>query len=484
MLVRTLLHVRPESERERVNALLDRRTLVVVEADDRPPDASDVDLVFVSGAGVDGDLVEWVARTQQGEAPPAVVCLTSDEDPSRRAAMLALGCLAVLNLRLSDRELRSALQTVVRRAVDQVRVRVTAERTRPDPAEDALVAASAAMRDSLDLCRRIAPADTSVLLLGETGVGKERLARNVHRWSHRSGGPFVAVNCGAIPEGLLESELFGHERGAFTGAVKGRRGHFEMAHGGTLFLDEIGELPLSLQVKLLRALDQRRIQPLGSEVSMPVDIRLIAATHRVLEQEVEAGRFRADLYYRLAVISIAVPPLRSRPEDVRALVDHYVARIARGLGRPVPTVDEGAHTALEAYHWPGNVRELMNVLERAVLLSTDRRIGRADLPAAIAGVPAPPPNDTEAPQATASAASTVVTDPADDQPLREARRAAARAFERDYLSRLLTGTEGRVGEAARRAGVNPRTFYDLVRRHGLRKEDFRPSGASPAADRG
>jgi DNA-binding NtrC family response regulator len=497
MLLRTVLHIGSEGERTRVAALLDQRSLVVVapeEAGGATGSWGDVDLVFVDAEGVGGDLLGAVARGLESDTPPAVVCLTRDEDASRRAALLGLGCVAVLNLRLPDRELRAALQSVVRRAADQVRARL-ADGTRPGASDDALIATSPGMKESLDLCRRIASADSSVLLLGETGVGKERLARSIHGWSRRSAGPFVAVNCGAIPEGLMESELFGHERGAFTGAVQARRGHFELAHGGTLFLDEIGELPLALQVKLLRALDQRRIQRVGSEMSMPVDIRLIAATHRVLEQEVREGRFRADLYYRLAVITVAVPPLRSRPGDVRALVKHYVARLARDLGRPVPEVDAEALAALEAYRWPGNVRELMNVLERAVLLCTDRRIGLPDLPLAIAGV-GPTARGGKAAgsgprggawgeeDAGAGAEAAGAGTSLWSLPLPEARQAAGRSFERAYLDHLLTASGGRVGEAARRAAVNPRTLYDLVRRHGLRKEDYRSGGGPDAPNRG
>jgi transcriptional regulator with GAF, ATPase, and Fis domain len=286
----------------------------------------------------------------------------------------------------------------------------------------------------------------------------------VHAEGPRSGGPFLAVNCGALPEGLLESELFGHERGAFTGAERAHRGCFEMAHLGTLFLDEIAELPLHLQSKLLRVLEDRRIVRLGGEKPVPVDVRLIAATNRDLEEEVRARRFRADLYYRLAVVTLTVPPLRDRREDVPALVRDYFDHFRATLGRDVRSIHPGALAALVAYSWPGNVRELINVVERAVLLCPGHEVGRADLPRTLTGPrAAPPPGPFAAlPEAWRSLK------------LREARREVTTVFESAYLRDLLRETGGRVGEAARRAGINERTLYGMMQRHGLRKEEFRP----------
>ena len=323
------------------------------------------------------------------------------------------------------------------------------------------------MREFLRLARKVVDADSSLLLLGETGTGKERLARAVHEEGRRRGGPFVAVNCGAFPETLLESELFGHEQGAFTGATQARKGYFEQADEGTLFLDEIGELPLHLQVKLLRALEERRVRRLGAERQMPVDVRLMAATNRDLEQEVEANRFRRDLYYRLAVVTLTLPPLRERVEDIPVLIETYVEQFRVALNRPIRGIQPTALAALTRYGWPGNVRELINVVERAVLLSPGPEIGVADLPRAIST-----PGAGVSVQGAARPAEPAAWR---GKPLGEARREVVGAFEKAYLTDLLRATGGRIGETARQAGLSERSLYELMRRHGLRKEVFRPA---------
>ena len=231
------------------------------------------------------------------------------------------------------------------------------------------VGASPALVKAMELCRKVAGADTTVLLYGETGTGKEVAARSIHSTSKRKDRPFVAINCAALPETLLESELFGHEKGAFTGAVAQRQGRFELASGGTLFLDEIGEMGPSVQAKLLRVVQEREFVRLGGSQVVPSDVRIIAATNRDLKKEVEAGRFREDLYYRLNVFPITLPPLRDRPGDVPALVDHFLKEIAPTLGVTVPTVSEEAMALMIGYRWPGNIRELRNVIERCALLA-------------------------------------------------------------------------------------------------------------------
>ncbi|HYW12295.1 MAG TPA: sigma-54 dependent transcriptional regulator [Longimicrobium sp.] len=234
---------------------------------------------------------------------------------------------------------------------------------------EGVVGESAAMREVMDLAARVAPFPSTVLLTGESGSGKEAVARAVHRASPRNGKAFVAVNCGAIPENLLESELFGHERGAFTGADRAREGLFEEADGGTLFLDEIGELTLPLQVKLLRVLQERQIRRVGGTGEKPVDVRVLAATARDLVHEVREGRFREDLFYRINVVQILVPPLRTRPEDVPPLAEHFMRLHAKRLGVEAPALPRELVPVLAAYTWPGNVRELENVIERALVLS-------------------------------------------------------------------------------------------------------------------
>jgi formate hydrogenlyase transcriptional activator len=232
-----------------------------------------------------------------------------------------------------------------------------------------IIGASPALKEVLRQVEVVAPTDATVLLHGETGTGKERFARAVHQLSARRDRPLITVNCAALPAGLLESELFGHERGAFTGALAQKLGRFELAHQGTLFLDEIGDLPLELQPKLLRVLQEEEFERLGSARTRRVDVRLVAATNRDLAQMVGAGQFRADLYYRLHVFPITIPPLRQRPEDIPLLVRHFVRHYARRLRKRIDTIPAEAMEALTHYHWPGNVRELQNVVERAVILS-------------------------------------------------------------------------------------------------------------------
>jgi two-component system response regulator AtoC len=261
----------------------------------------------------------------------------------------------------------------VRKAQEREHLRREVDRLRKRVGEvegfEEVVGSSGVMREALDLAARVAPYPSTVLVTGESGTGKEAVARSIHRASPRREGPFVAVNCGAIPENLLESELFGHEKGAFTGADRAREGLLAEAHGGTLFLDEIGELPLPLQVKLLRVLQERRVRRVGGSAEHPVDVRVLAATARDLVEEVQAGRFRDDLYYRVNVVQIHLPPLRARPEDVPLLADHFLRRHSARLGIPYRELPAELIPVLAAYAWPGNVRELENVIERALVLS-------------------------------------------------------------------------------------------------------------------
>jgi two-component system response regulator HydG len=254
-----------------------------------------------------------------------------------------------------------------------------------------IVGQSATLRRVLDVSNQAAPSSATVLLLGESGTGKELIARYIHGKSSRSSGPFVAVNCSAIPESILEAELFGHERGAFTGASSRREGRFGRAAGGTLFLDEIGELSPSVQVKLLRVLQEGEYEPLGGD-TVKADVRVIAATNRNLGQEVEGGRFREDLYYRLNVIAITAPPLRSRRDDVPLLVDHFLGIYCGKNGRPRLGVSREALSKLVDYSWPGNVRELENVVERAAVLCRGDTLGLSDLPEVVTQANAPAPS--------------------------------------------------------------------------------------------
>jgi two-component system response regulator AtoC len=309
------------------------------------------------------------------------------------------------------------------------------------------------MIDLLELLERAAEYKATVLLTGESGTGKEVLARAIHAQSGRRNQAFVAVNCGAIPEALLESELFGHARGAFTGADRARRGLFIEADGGTLFLDEIGEMPPSLQVKLLRVLQEEEVRPIGEAKPRSVNVRVIAATSRDLEREVAAGRFREDLFYRLDVFRVRVPPLRERREDVPLLVDHFIARFRETLGRPIRTIADDALDRLLEHAWPGNVRELENVIERAMILADGDRITLRELPEAIAA-----PRST--PEAEAAPAG-------GDFSMRRARR----RFESDLVRRALEATGGNRTRAAKLLEISYRALLYKIKEHGLGEED-------------
>ncbi len=245
---------------------------------------------------------------------------------------------------------------------------------------DGLTGTSDALEKVRELIARVAASDSSVLLLGETGTGKEVAARSIHGRSGRRAKPMVKVNCAALPGHLVESELFGHEKGSFTGAMEKRTGKFEQAHEGTLFLDEIGDMPLEMQVKLLRAIQEKEIVPIGSKTTIQTDVRIIAATNRNLEMELMKGRFRSDLYYRLNVFPIEMPPLRDRTEDIPLLVTYFLKRHAQKSGRKIQTLSAGAVKLLTGYDWPGNIRELEHVIERAILMNNGDLISRLDLP--------------------------------------------------------------------------------------------------------
>jgi DNA-binding NtrC family response regulator len=289
------------------------------------------------------------------------------------------------------------------------------------------------MQDVYRQIEKVAPTDLSVLVTGETGTGKELVARELHRRSPRAGGPFVAINCGALPENLLESELFGHVKGAFTGAVASRPGRFQQASGGTLFLDEVGDMPAVLQVKLLRAVQERAVERVGDHRAEPVDIRVIAATHRTLEDEVKKGTFREDLYYRLAMLTLRVPPLRERGEDVVVLARGFLQAFAQTYRTPARGFTPAAHSAMRRHAWPGNVRELENRVKKAVVLADRPLLRGEDLDLASESAP----------------------------PLQHLQDAKA-DFERRYVLEALERHGGNRARTARALGVDPRTIFRLL----------------------
>jgi two-component system, NtrC family, response regulator GlrR len=325
-----------------------------------------------------------------------------------------------------------------------------------------IISKSDTMRTVLEAVSRIAKTESTVYIHGESGTGKELIAKAIHLASDRKDTSFVAINCAAIPENLLESELFGHEKGAFTGAVRSTKGLFAQAHDGTIFLDEIGDMPLPLQAKLLRVLEERQYYPVGGDKPVKVNVRVIVATNKVLEEEVKKGLFREDLFYRIHVIPIHLPPLRERKEDIPYLVDHFLKRFAEQTKREVKGLTPQAMKKLMQYDWPGNVRELENTIEYGVVMAegliTDDHVLQTKI-----AIGASSQNGSQ-PSAVLSL----------DGPLKSLREARAE-FERAYLIRVLESCDGKAAKAAEIAGKYRADFYDLLKKHGIKIQDFKSS---------
>jgi nitrogen regulation protein NR(I) len=350
-----------------------------------------------------------------------------------------------------------------------------------DMAERGLVGQSPAMLEIYGILEKVADTPSTVLITGESGTGKELIARALHEKSSRRDKPFIRVNCAAIPRDLIESELFGYEKGAFTGAVTSKPGRFELAHTGTLFLDEIGEIPVNMQVKLLRALQEQEFERVGGIKTIKVDVRLIAATNRDLLEEIKEGRFREDLYYRLNVVQIRLPPLRERKSDIPLLVEHFLRRFRERLNkRNLVGVTDAAMEALLAHPWPGNIRELANVIERATLFCDGDRIDVSDLPSDLRGIPSSSPGTqtSETPGTSgerAQATSTPAEVVAGDQPspesydLKERVREAVAKVERELILRVLQQTGGNVTHAARLLKISRKSLQTKMKELGLRE---------------
>jgi two-component system response regulator PilR (NtrC family) len=344
------------------------------------------DLVMPDGSGMDV-LAAAKARSEATE----VIVMTAFSTVEAAIDAMRRGAYHFVTKPFSPAEIVAVAQKALEKSsivVENQRLKAHLERLEPD-SRDVLGVSPAIVRVT-ELLEKVAPARTTVLITGESGTGKERVARLLHDKSERAKKPFVVVNCGALPEALMESELFGHEKGAYTGASGRSLGLFREADGGTLLLDEVGELPASLQVKLLRVLQERKVRPVGGASEVAVDVRVLAATNRDVEADVREGRFRQDLYYRLNVIRVELPPLRARTGDVARLADRFVHRYAAELGKDVRGLTADALRALDAYSFPGNVRELENMMERAVALASSPAIGLGDLPTAVAGLSASP----------------------------------------------------------------------------------------------
>jgi two-component system response regulator HydG len=410
-------------------ALAEKRPDIVV---------SDIRMPGVSG-------LDLLAKVREMDPEIAVILMTAQA--SLQSAMRAVneGAYYYLQKPFSNDELLA----ICRRAAEARALKVENRELRQEikkrgkPRWVRPIGQSRSFNQVLDLAETVAPTDSTILITGESGTGKEVVARYIHASSARSEGPFFSINCGALPESLLESELFGHVRGSFTGAVKDKAGLLVAAAGGTFFLDEIGETAPTTQVKLLRAIQEREVIPVGATEAVPVDVRIIAATNQDLEDRIRRGEFRSDLYYRLNVIALSLPPLRERREDVPVLARHFLERLSEGAEEPYELSPE-AEALLKAYDWPGNVRELENALERAAVLSRGRRIEAEALPDRL----------REPPERR------LVEDAAPANPTME-------VVERAYIQWVLLAEQGNKTRAAEVLGIDPSTLYRKISRYGL-----------------
>jgi len=390
--------------------------------------------------------VEVLAASRETDPEVPVILMTAQATLQSAMQAVNAGAFYYIQKPFGNDELIA----ILRRAAEHRKLRVENRslkqeiRRRDRTGHDRAVGSSKAWLDILRLAETVAPTDSTVLLQGESGTGKEVLARYIHELSGRAAGPFLSINCGALPEGLLESELFGHVRGSFTGAVKDKTGLFLASQNGSFFLDEIGETTPATQVKLLRALQHREVIPVGGTDAIPVDTRLIAATNRDLEDDIKTGRFRSDLYYRLNVIAIHLPPLRQRREDIPLLAEHFLQRSAQTQGQPTKRLSPEALAVLQEYQWPGNVRELENALERAVILTSGDRIGVDVLPERV----------------TERKSEPLIT-------ARQPTNPTLEAVERAYITWVLQSVGGNKSRAAEMLGIDPSTLYRKLSRYGV-----------------
>ena len=397
---------------------------------------------------------EVLAAFQARAAETPVILITAFGDVTGAMAAIQKGAYDYVSKPFNVGELTLTVARALERSrlIEENRA-LRARGGEKPPRIESIVGASPAMLDVYKMVARVAPTMSTVLVVGESGTGKELVARAIHTHSPRAAGPFVAVNCTALTESLLESELFGHAKGAFTGAVAAKRGIFEEAQGGTVFLDEIGDVNAKMQAQLLRVLQEGEIRRVGGTEAIKVDVRVVAATNRELEEEVKAGRFREDLYFRINVVTIRLPPLRERPTDIPLLVEHFLAKYAARERRADAGVAREAQALLSRYAWPGNVRELENVIERALALSKDGVILPSDLPPELAAAEAAP--------AAAGAPGGLV----DDRP-------TLAELERRYIELILRETGGNKKRAAEILGIDRRTLYRTLEREG--KSDPEP----------
>ncbi len=414
----------------------------------------DVVLLDVGLPGMSG--IDVLHRFREAGSMASIVMLTGDTSAATAAQCMRAGAFYYLTKPFRPFELSSMIESAARYST--LRRQLAGAQRAPDNASDSmLVGGSSAMRRLRSALERLASQDVSILIQGESGTGKELVARALHERGTRRAKRFVALNCGAIPESLIDSELFGHTKGAFTGATSDRPGVFVEADGGTLFLDEIGDMPVQVQARLLRVLQESEVRPVGGSSERKVDVRVIAATHVDLTHAVEQGKFRQDLFYRLNVVVLQVPPLREKLEDLPLLAAHFLRKHG---GTPPPSLSPDALEAMAGYAWPGNVRELENAIMHAIALHHNEVIGPESLPTSITSRGTP-------------TGSVMSLDTGDPQPLTEAKRRAGSAFEKRYLLAVMERSKGSVSEAARLAGLDRTNFRRLLQRHGIDATSFK-----------
>lgn len=414
----------------------------------------DLAVMDVRMPGVDG--LELLQRAREEDPNLAVLMMTAFASIDSAVESMKLGASDYLEKPFDADRLLSVVERLLDEKGVRDELRLLRRRTEKHHLFDDIIGESPRMQELFDFIDRVAASDVDVLVTGETGTGKELVARSIHRRSRRADRRFVPLDGGAVPPDLVERELFGHERGAFTGADSRSPGLLEYADGGTFMLDEIGELPVTAQAKLLRVLQERRIRRLGGNHEVPVDVRVIAATSRDLEEEMAAGRFREDLYYRIAVAQVEVPPLRDRPEDIPLLCERFVRQFATHLDRPPPRMEEDLLEVLQRYPWPGNVRELQNQVKRLVLMAEGNELRARNLPDSLV--------------LAADHAGPAGTRRRGYAAQREAR---IEDFEREFLHQLLRACDGEVRRAAREADIPRSTFYRLLQRHDIDPDRYR-----------
>jgi two-component system response regulator AtoC len=426
---------------------------------------SGCDVIVISEALIPHPTDNGIAMLNELPENPTTVIIHGSDSAEEHAQLAAAGADVVLFAGISPKSMLEALETTLESRRQFIRMKRFERRGLAEPKIADFVSESHVMQLFMEEVRQVIPSDSPILLLGETGVGKEHLAKAIHAESPRSAGPFISVNMAGMPEQLLESELFGHEQGAFTGAIRYRRGAFELAHGGTIFLDEIGDMPLHMQVKLLQVLQNYEIKPVGGENTLELDVRVIAATNQKMEDEIARGNFRQDLYYRLSVLMQTIPPLRNRREDIPTLVRRFIAYYRYKIGREINGISDQALQALCSYDWPGNVRELMNVIERAILLCKTDAISIVELPHVF--------HDDVSANSVGLSGIRFESTTWIDKTLPEVQKEIMDQVEKLYLQQVFKKTRGRVNKAARIAGIHPRGLFTKMKRHGLRKEDYK-----------